>query len=278
MSRKIICILLAVLFPPAGIVIALRSRRPSDEKKILVVFSVLWTLLVAGFIVSRFTPSVDSSGWKHYELDAGMMDSTEENEDVGKTYAVIRADKDAFGSADAHTFIENIRSGLSMAAGRKWALFLFDDGTGILFPDADINEPAFYGEAAEDGTISKTYGLIRISGAEVTFEDNDEVRTEDGYEYMQYIPQEYINDSTYVSLKDGVLEFLLDTAYTPGETASVIMGNIRQAGAEIPEKVLFTINGETYQWTGAGLTMEDGEEIPAQEGMTQETEMREDLQ
>lgn len=284
MKKNIITYITLFLLPPVGwIRLARDTEFTWGKKAALGSLSALWTICAGLMIASPHFAAVDQNGWKHYESSESLEDiiqgsNKEDSNAPEKTYAVISTDKEKLSEMNAHDFIETIRKGMKAAEGRKWIVFMFDDGTGLMFPEVDVSEPAFYGTINSSGTMDEIYGVVTITGTTVSYEDSEEVATDPGYDYIQCIPQEYINDSTYIHFEDGVMKIQLVMDGDIYSAAADVLDKIHQTDLlnEI-ENVSLSINGTEFSWTKEnGITVQESVQETTEEATEQAEQEEED--
>ena len=252
MKKKVMYILL-LFFPPIGWILLLKNEDLSKMTKIaLFILSSLFLCYVsiAGGIYLKKNQTSEST-WKYEEYeDTEIAPEEAIQEDIQniKHYAIIPSKKEEIKNMDAHDFVEYIRKGLKKTINNAWTVFLFEDGTGILYTDGDIKNNAFYGTITENGTMDITYGILSINGTQVTYSE-EEYETY-SYSLMNLVPEEYLNATTYINIEDNRITVTLtikDDEFAAVNTMQSIIENTEEF-TNIDE-IIYKINKRKFIWT-----------------------------
>lgn len=241
------------LVPPIGWILLLKNKDLSKTVKIaLFILSSLllcYIFIAGGFYLKNSQTS--ESTWKYEECEdteAILEELMQEDIQNVKHYAVIPSKKEEIEKMDAHDFTEYIRKGLKKTTNNTWTVFMFEDGTGILYTDGDIRNNAFYGTITENGTMDITYGILSINGTHVTYSE-EEYKTY-SYSLMNLVPEEYSNDTTYINIEDNKMTVIL-TIKDDEFVAANTMQSIIEGAKEFTniKEIIYEINKRKFIWT-----------------------------
>lgn len=222
-----------------------------SSKKIITIIGVLFAIFIVIFIVLRFVPSTDQSGWKHYTTSSISKDTDENSK---RDYAVVDMDKTEWENASAHNFISSVSGVLDTYKNKNYTTFLFDDGTGLMFPGSSIQETAFYGKADKKGNITTVEGYVQISGQDVSYKEAESYLSEDSTDLYSIIPDEYSNDSTYVNYMNNIIYARVVVSYdkSTNDVANELFENAKKSGKTYDE-IHIQVNDDAFLGTNDGL-------------------------
>ena len=171
------------------------------DKKTKIAAAVIVGLLIAiagvSFLLSHIAGLswTDKYGFKHnaetnatYEVDANK----------NRDYAIVELD-DKYETLSGHEFIDKITTILNAYSNKIYTTFVFSDGTGLYFPESDINNTAFYGKVDENGIIIEEQKYLYISGTQIEIVEASESHSEQSQNLLSLIPSEYMYDSFYAA-------------------------------------------------------------------------------
>ena len=223
----------------------------------------LLLVIVAIFILKLNTPQKDLITGKEINVTFEEVEWEEDTEEVQEhsLYYVRQMNKADFADISAHEYIEKINSVLKPHKDSYWVAILFEDGTGIKYPGADIKETAFYGEMDKNGNITKEIGRILVAGTQVTYGETLSSISTDSVSLSMSLPEKYINDSTFVNI-DGTtiyVSVVIAESENPNETAMELVNIINQNySGDISEIKIMLNELKCFSWTQAGgLTEEE---------------------
>lgn len=224
------------------------------NKKIIFMTGGLCAIFAITFTAVHFIPTKDANGWKHYA--AITAENKEKDDNDSRSYALVHIDKNTWTGISAHDFIRSVSSILEAYREKNYTTFLFDDGTGLMFPGSDISETAFYGKTNNNGNIISPEKYITISGQDVTSSDVPTFLSEDSMSLYSVIPDEYNNDSTYACLSDGkaVIKVVVADEISTIDVANTIYNNLMQSGIAYSELDI-CVNEDNFMLDPASNTL-----------------------
>lgn len=152
--------LMLILFPPVGIVMYLKDEfgPPKKIRYVVCALSLFWMI----FVIYMFAKIPIKNNQEKAQLESEIFKDPMAGKIENKTEKMKKAE---FNSLSDREKAEKIKSFLSDAVG-DYANILFDDGTGIQFPDAELpeneNSTAWYGNIDADGQLTTTLGEVNI--------------------------------------------------------------------------------------------------------------------
>lgn len=262
-----------IIFPPVGIPLYIRDRYGPSKKKRAVVclISALWFAFLV-FLISR--PPIE----KHKATVKTRSDifKTEKIE----TNKVAYLKKAPFRSASSTEKVSMIANALGSNIDGAYASVLFDDGTGIEFPSANINLTAMYGKMRKDGTVTKQLGTVLIKSG-TTFRytpfSTERILEDD---LVSAFPGDYSSDSSDVSVarvgKNAVT--VLFTIYDNSNDESTIQQAFQKA-LEDKEFISDLVSAKRYVESASVSCVTDdtdssGNIVTGDDGNPKETETR----
>lgn len=175
------------------------------DKKTKIAAGVIVGLLVASAGVSFLFSHMDGFSWTDkYGFKHNTETNTTYEVDVnkGRDYAIVELD-DKYETLSGHEFIDKITTVLNAYSDKVYTTFVFSDGTGLYFPESDINNTAFYGKVDENGIIIEEQKYLYISGTQTEIIKASESHSEQSQNLMNLIPSEYMYDSFYAATDNG---------------------------------------------------------------------------
>ncbi len=199
-----------------------RAGKDDATGKLIMILCAVILLVLADLAVKEFGPRItwtDKSGFRHM---GAVEEVPEERAEEGRDYYVVPADKAEFKAMDSHAFIEKVTPVLEAYHDKRYVSFMFGDGTGIYFPDADISLDASYGTLDEKGLITGREGYITIAGTQVSYEPVTADMSPESAAALDVLPREYKNDDLSACIDDGTLYLnVAQTALTPEDAKKV---------------------------------------------------------
>jgi len=178
----------------------------SKSTKIIVAVTVLLCMLLVGvtiFVNNYHVGSyTDKNGWIHNESSQTSYDT---DENLRRSYALVEMDKELLTNIDAHTFIETISPILNGYSTKLYTTFMFDDGTGVYYPESNIDNIAVYGEINETGFVTQEIGTIDVNGMTITYKEAPAMLSVESKNMYQYLPDKYKTDTGAVVVEDNCL-------------------------------------------------------------------------
>ena len=215
------------------------------KKPVLIIIGLLCLFFLVSAIVSH-VGMFDKNGWLHRK---GVIDFSIGESKTPTEYQLVPVDKEDFTDISAHNFIKKVSSVLNAYTGKTYVTFVFQDGTGLYCPGSSIDEVLIYGTIDELGATTEDLYYITIQGNTVTKTEVPYYLSNASYELSKVIPQEYQNDSTWTSVKDGIayLQVVWSGTKSDEEIAKEILDLIPEK--ESYEKVHIVVNYSAYEWT-----------------------------
>lgn len=228
-------------------------------KKILIGVGILFIVLVTVLIGLFVIPKIDQNGWKHYTNNT-VQNAKDENN--GKLYALVNVKKDDWTDISEHKYIEKVTSILMSYSDKIRTTFVFEDGTGIMYPGSDVTETAFYGKVDDEGNVTSTIGYISIKGQSVDYREVESFLSEDSSELFTCIPKEYQTDSAYANLFEGTAYITVATApdKSSQDVANEIYQNIKDAEISA-EQVHILVNADAYELVGETMNKTENSSV-----------------
>lgn len=185
--------LMLFLFPPVGIVMYLKDEFGPPKK--IRLFVCLISLLWMGLIIYMIAQVPLQRHQEQVQLESQIFDDPLAGKIENKIEKINKTDFDKLSDREK---AEKIQSFLSDAIG-DYAAIIFDDGTGIQFPGAEMTT-AWYGNIQEDGEMVTTLGEVKISNGvyvltEYPKEDLIEV------DISNVLPDKYKSDATSIDVR-----------------------------------------------------------------------------
>lgn len=227
-----------------------------QTKRIVFILAGLAAMLAAVAVTAHFIPHTDENGWVHNDA-AGR---TEEDENQNREYALVHTNKSDWENMDAHTYINRITSALLAYRGKTHTTFVFEDGTGIMYPGSSMEETAFYGQVNDSGTMETIYGYITINGTAVEYTESASVFSDEVRTVSASIDERFKNDSFYVNIKDDTVYVVISTTENEADVAGEIYGDIEASGISFSDAHIMVNN--------LAFTVENGAVVPAQYSVT----------
>ena len=150
--------LMLILFPPVGIIMYLKDEfgPPKKIRYAVCALSLLWMI----FVIYMFAKIPIRNNQEKAQLESEIFEDPMAGKVENKT---DQMKKSKFNSLSDREKAEKIKSFLSDAVG-DYAEILFEDGTGIQFPGAEMpdgeNSTAWYGKIDSDGNLTSTLGEV----------------------------------------------------------------------------------------------------------------------
>lgn len=221
--------LMLILFPPVGIYMFMTSEigPPKKVRYFISFLSVIWMILIVAFLVNVAVNS-------HKKVDSVRESIFYDSEDDKIFNQVVECKKDEFDEKTDSEKYDYIKEIFQNVEG-DYASLLFDDGTGIMFPGADLKQTASYGKMDNDGSITLQCGTVKLENNlyQCQMFSNAEIAQE---RFCNELSGEYSNDSLEFTFddKDGDLRFkakMISLAYEQ-ESADAIKKTAINCGAK----------------------------------------------
>lgn len=231
------------------------------DKKTKVATSIIVVLVVVlgivGFVLNHLDAFswIDKYGFKHnVEADATYV----VDENKGRDYAIVELD-DKYETLSGHEFLDKINTVLNAYANKTYTTFTFKDGTGLYFPESDINNVAFYGVVDETGIVTETQKYVYISGTQIETEDASEMYSKKSQDLMDLIPDNYQSDSFFAATDGDSTAYF--TTFDTGDINAMInelYGYAKQVGCTTAYFNVMSVDANYgYIVTDAGITADD---------------------
>ena len=152
--------LMLILFPPVGIIMYLKDEfgPPKKIRYAVCALSLLWMI----FVIYMFAKIPIRNNQEKAQLESEIFEDPMAGKVENKAEQMK---KSKFDSLSDREKAKKIKSFLSDAVG-DYAEILFEDGTGIQFPGAEMpdgeNPTAWYGKIDSDGNLTSTLGEVTI--------------------------------------------------------------------------------------------------------------------
>lgn len=201
--------------------------------KYISIFTAIILLMSAGAFLAV------KQGFIDLNSDSETETSYDNDENTKRSYALVELDKSIL-EASEHKLIETISPILLAYSDKYYTTFIFDDGTGLYFPESDINNTAFYGQVNEYGIITTEFSYYTIKGTNVSIEEAKAYASEESKEMMQYYPKDMQSDDSWVTVYENDLYLImglsedsnLSTAY---DLANELYQGFIDAGAKMSD-------------------------------------------
>lgn len=191
--------LMLILFPPVGIIMYLKDEfgPPKKIRYAVCALSLLWMI----FVIYMFAKIPIRNNQEKAQLESEIFEDPMAGKVENKTEQMK---KSKFDSLSDREKAEKIKSFLSYAVG-DYAEILFEDGTGIQFPGAEMpdgeNSTAWYGKIDSDGNLTSTLGEVTIQNGvyvckEYSKQDLLSVDVENK------LPEKYKSDATSIVVRE----------------------------------------------------------------------------
>ena len=171
------------------------------DKKTKIAAGIIAGLVVAIIGVTTLINHLGDFSWtdKYGFTHNAESDATYAvDENKNRDYALVNLE-DKYESLSGYDFLDKITSVLDAYSDKVYTTFLFDDGTGLYFPESDINNVAYYGVADENGLIVDPYKYVYISGTQIEIEDVSDMYSADSQSLMSLVPETYVDDSFFAA-------------------------------------------------------------------------------
>lgn len=222
------------------------------KKKILIIASIL---IVAGLGATAYSvskmPAKNANGWETTENSLNDADWGSEIES-SLDYHVEEVKKSDFKKMNDFEYVDTVKSVLNAYNNKVWVLFLFEDGTGIQYPGADVAEKATYGKFDKNYNATEQIGYVTINGNTVKYEKVPSEMSKESNNLSQAIPTAYSNDYTYVNVKNNIAYIqVLSTNTDTQAVANEIVNAVKDTGDYKEIRFCIKCNQDLnyYKWT-----------------------------
>lgn len=219
-------------------------------------------ILLAGVIVTPIAlKHLDGLSWTDkygFTHNAEIESNSTVDENASRIYALVEID-DKYESLSGHDFIDKISTILSAYSDKVYTTFLFSDGTGLYFPDSDINQIAIYGVANEKGEITDPQKYVYISGTQITLEDVSSMYSQTSQDLLNLCPDEYMYDSFFAAAEDKNAYFTLFETDDLTASLTELHRYATQVGCDTSYFIVIDSDGYEHGYiaSSAGITNDD---------------------
>lgn len=190
--------LMLILFPPVGIVMYLKDEfgPPKKIRYAVCALSLLWMF----FVIYMFAKIPIKNNQEKAQLESEIFEDPMAGKTENKTENMKKAEFDSLSDREK---AEKVKSFLADAVG-DYAEILFEDGTGIQFPGAEMpdgeDSKAWYGKIDNNGDLTSTLGEVTIQNGvyvckEYSKQDLLSVDVENK------LPTKYKSDATSIAVR-----------------------------------------------------------------------------
>lgn len=225
------------------------------KKKIFIVAGIL---ILAGLGVTAYSvskmPAKNANGWETTENSLNDADWGSEIES-SLDYHVEKVKKSDFKKMSDFEYIDTVKSVLNAYNDKVWVLFLFEDGTGIQYPGADIEEKATYGKFDKNYNATEQIGYVTINGSTVKYEKIPSEMSKESNDLSMALPDTYRNDYTYTNVKNNIAFIqVLSINEDTQAVANEIVNAVKSVGdyKEIRFCIKYNQDLNYYKWTADG--------------------------
>ena len=118
---------------------------------------------------------------------------------ASRSYALVEMNSEILTYSD-HKLIETLSPVLVAYSDKYYTTFMFEDGTGLYFPESKLTNGAFYGYVDETGNITQDILYYDFTATTVSTEEIRKSATAESREIYNYYPEDFKND--YISKGD----------------------------------------------------------------------------
>ena len=137
---------------------------------------------------------------------------------ASRSYALVEMNSEILTYSD-HKLIETLSPVLVAYSDKYYTTFMFEDGTGLYFPESKLTNGAFYGYVDETGNITQDILYYDFTATTVSTEEIRKSATAESREIYNYYPEDFKNDYSNTVVDNNCLYAVV--AISEGANASM---------------------------------------------------------